>query len=849
MTTPNNKHAPVADTVMTNTTPNSILPHELWFVIFSLCKSTSHLPAAFRSDLFKPGALPYRIWTHRIVFIDRNLYPSAGRLSPTYRHGQLNSWYPSVAQIGSPVAHHLRGQSERLLEASQGKTAATTSSLVTKPLVDWLFSPSGSFGQQHQWYKDEQTWDWIAELQLVRDRLEFGALSEQDDEDDDDGNEWSDSIFPMHPAAGPFPAPASSTESCRPCPVPNWRLIPDAFLLVTFAIHTSQVDLLESTLHHMRSALPSTFATASKPFSFWTLVMLNSLDNQRACLSEIVYLGNDPAMTYPTFLCFVAILEWSFSSLQVLLRVFEDTLDLTAALALFTSNEHSLECILISLNHVTSPDTCTSVLAILDWFKKCHAKINSTRFPFVSFYIHSSYPLFAEVFMTYDLVYLTSIPKGDPTRGNLGTAVVDWVCKGHAGLLDVALDHGIVNQMGMGRVLRQAALTEDAEMAEKVLQMVDTEEIKYLVLNALDSHIHMEFESTFDPPSAYCFLLNLLVTHGGGGGGGGGSRAANDPNQLLIDHSQHWPRELLSILLFKCPETNTLLFSWDYPRHLIQHLAWAQSMHTIYHGWARLMGSLIDCCGADGYDWREPELDGGQVSTVSAIRLISLMHEYGPMEDAEEYKVSPEAAGVISALVGATRDKLPPRRFSTLVSPLFLTMLGSLVDAVTSFPRPRPLSTTEIGCPLAAHNVFVDAMLALDREFTVSHVRFEVATTVWVWPKFSVDEIKFGHGLTANRAIALVRAAVEAKQVTVVSMVLSTIAVDVRDSNEFARGLAGLARRWQHVCKQVFVSGMDQSEWPDGWAKVASHLPLPEDGEEEDGVGHLSSCEVFDLFG
>ncbi|ORZ27562.1 hypothetical protein BCR44DRAFT_366069 [Catenaria anguillulae PL171] len=207
------------------------------------------------------------------------------------------------------------------------------------------------------------------------------------------------------------------------------------------------------------------------------MLTCNDRLSQRALLATAEAKGQNPSMTYPTFLCFLALLEWSLPALQIVANAFADTLDVGAAASLIASSKHMFECMLMSLPHMmtTTDDSCC-VLDVITWLKHQSAPINTARFPFIASHVKASYPLFTNVFMAYDLVNLHIFAGNHHQREALGSAVVDWVERGYSDLLGVALEQGIVGQRDLGRVLRRAASCGDTALADLVLDLVSVDD-------------------------------------------------------------------------------------------------------------------------------------------------------------------------------------------------------------------------------------------------------------------------------------------------------------------------------------------------------------------------------------
>ncbi|ORZ30566.1 hypothetical protein BCR44DRAFT_40073 [Catenaria anguillulae PL171] len=260
---------------------SSLLPAELLLSVLSLCCPISRLPSTCRalSASLSPGSQPQRIWfqhlAQQVIFRNPEHNPKVVNwcYSPELPHHSNNERYPSIAQIESPMSYYLkasipadgrsifRGGCASGLAPEPGSQLPAT--IFTKDFVQVLFSSAGPFAK---FQRHNVETDLVAMLERIRPDEIF----------DDDG-------------------------SGQPAFARTWHLIPDAFLLATFFIRTSQLDLLHVTLTHLRSLFP-TLGAASAPFQIWSRLMLDNRTSVLAWLSNITA-HSDLSMTYPTFLC------------------------------------------------------------------------------------------------------------------------------------------------------------------------------------------------------------------------------------------------------------------------------------------------------------------------------------------------------------------------------------------------------------------------------------------------------------------------------------------------------------------------------------------------------------------
>ncbi|ORZ35545.1 hypothetical protein BCR44DRAFT_40121 [Catenaria anguillulae PL171] len=360
----------------------------------------------------------------------------------------INEQYPRVAQIQSHLSFYLKARVPPLPDIadlpkdwhpfaagiappwpnseSSGMSAAP--SMLSARFIDWLFGKKGPFRWDAAERRADSDFDVVAELRKMRKReLDKEAyMSGEDDEFDDESLYALDSD--------------DDDDPDRWQAAPNWRLLPDALLLAHFFIRTTQLDLLERTLVHLQSALP-TLATASAPVSVWSFCMLDNRTLLRYSLSELASPSEEPSITYPTFLCLLALFDWSKPALDVILRVFSDSTHMWTVISWIHSSLPAFSCMLDTLDLVTSPpSTSARVLEILDLFHQYDVPIDLEYFKGISPSITSSYRIFYDVLVHYDL---PNVPRSlDPCRQSwIGKAMVDWVCKGHIELVDVALEH------------------------------------------------------------------------------------------------------------------------------------------------------------------------------------------------------------------------------------------------------------------------------------------------------------------------------------------------------------------------------------------------------------------------
>ncbi|ORZ26834.1 hypothetical protein BCR44DRAFT_28394 [Catenaria anguillulae PL171] len=797
--------------------PISMLPVEIILDILSLCDASSRLPATSRvtaAEFFRVGAQPHRVWSHRLVFHNPQCDPQLVRASASLdanRGLEMNAWARQVAQIQSHFANYLKlhvpaaegrfgfaggmappalgGDPGNVVERA-GKQGSKT--MVTAEFVEWLFRhPQAVVAGM----------DLVLKLIRIREK----SLTEMFPTPEEVGE--SDGTGTMHVPSAPPPASSTGVASST---APKRQLLPDALLLVHFFIRTTQLDLLQLTLTRLHTRFPS-LATIRLPFSMWSHFMLDNRADLRFRLLSFVQSHHDPDMTYPAFLCFLALLEWSKPTLDVISQVFAQSLDLTAFANLVASqyDQDMFSCMTVNLALLTSPPfTSACVLDILNWFPQHGATVNLDRFPVISAHIRFSYPIFANVLIQYDIRNLGKASAH--IRAGLGAMVVKSVIEGHTDLVPVALEHELFSDQLLGQVLREAVLKGNEALVAVLASHCrgNLSLMQAMAVHALNMNEHAEP----DPPAAYSALFNMLHTH------------AIDPNAFLVTYSNHVPPCALSVILFDSP-SHGLIFSWNYVDHLHHWFEQAKSLSKVDSAWAVFMSRFID-----GYfdSWMRGEQVRVDVVTLAcAIRLIGFQFMRGVVGDLDRSSEAEYEQDVdrVTALVARTIEMLRLAQdvevaaqdstvtFSLVIPSVFKIMLHQCLTAAATMLTPIPIESLDadvLARSANARSFFLDTLLDLDRSFVLNSIPFGTASTVYVWPRFQEHELE--SRLSVDTVLGIIRRMAKGKNAQVVSEIFKHLPSSIRDSESFLFGVRELRMSQPPDCWHAMKLGLESAQ-------------------------------------
>ncbi|ORZ40763.1 hypothetical protein BCR44DRAFT_52738, partial [Catenaria anguillulae PL171] len=316
-----------------NTTPFSLLAHELLVDVLALTHPRSTVPATSTVTrcIAQENTHLVRSWAHHIIFHASQWSEVEDKLHFGAEAGFFE-YDPAARQLVSRLSTWLKtrlpNRSNHLAPTTQVQSSEP---VLTAAYVDWLFSIHGPI---HRDLGRNPT-PWQAQLDTL-----CGLLHSEDGEDD---------------------YPFSHPDRLKPLPHRRWQLAPDAFQLSMYFARAGHIGLLQQSLRHLLKLLPD-LALAEMPMSRWSQLMLDNRQHVRTTINLLIDTSADAALAFPVFLCFVGALDWSLPAIQAVASVFPD-----AALR-FTSwlntCDGAFRGIFDMLGAVIEPDRA---LSLLDW--------------------------------------------------------------------------------------------------------------------------------------------------------------------------------------------------------------------------------------------------------------------------------------------------------------------------------------------------------------------------------------------------------------------------------------------------------------------------------------------------
>ncbi|ORZ37125.1 hypothetical protein BCR44DRAFT_38015, partial [Catenaria anguillulae PL171] len=804
---------PSSNTAMN--TPHSLLPVELQLDVFALCHPSIHLPASSRTAFAAFSEGKSRVldaWLRRIIFLDPQYDPrivNRGN-SPAQLNHKANAQFElagqqhSVAQIESHVAYFLKanvpaeegwGGWAAALAPNPGDAPPVAPPVITKSLLEWLFHR-----KNHADRAITNEPDLVAELDRIR--AEFG----------------------------------------QPVQSSSWQVLPDALLLVSFFIRTSQIDLLHFSLDFLLSRFPFLGTTAAH-FTLWSHFML---DNRIGLRSKLRDLANrtqgipNLTMTYPTFLCLLALFDWSMSAVETISHIFTKSLNVStvANLVLYHSQTSFLEPMMATfsqLDQPTSREPSSRVLSVINWIRvhETTAAFHPNYYsPYWSQHVFRNHRLFFDVLALHDL--MPDVPP-HPSKGDLSFAVARWVKKGYSQSVPLALKHDLLHENEMVELLHYGAMTGDTPLMGQLsaqckrdgnFQRVVRRAIQYCCL------------SDADPPHTRTTLFGLLIADHGGD-------ADRVPmTNLLTDHARQLSSRvyLQRVARYSLLDLLSIECQWDYTTFLQEHLC--KGRHSFPFVWASdtaFWSKLIATCLSRGIAWERLSLK--EVVAVCALELMSFMAAKGLdwRQNAEmrTARVTDDEAKVVSFLVQLVRSRLNESKvaaagninreskkartyvwgnryhsFSQLLPhDCWHTLREGVIAVATLSPLP-PADSVNARDPRVhtnlAHDFFLDTMLVLDAQFVYELIPFRnVVGTLRLWTRLGY------HKFVRRRnqlplVLGVLRAAAESGEADKVAYIIGGLPDSFRTSKGFVLGLRAIMRKDTRGALEV---GLEASGW------------------------------------